>query len=211
MERTNNLSLDLLDQGGKDRIIVDARYPNGGTLAMDIRLPQLAEIVAEITEGCLMAKIDLKTGYHQLGLHQSCWGETCFIWRGKIWHYNVVTLGTRDAPSCFQRMTETMARHLEAKFRGLRVFVYLDDFIFLWRDRSRAPPNLQDIWAEFREAGMVLGADKCSTTWTTELHAGLAKRLSIASGCRVGSCALVTATLISETCPPRISTYSPAI
>jgi hypothetical protein len=61
-----------------------------------------------------------------------------------------------------------MGRHLERVFPGLKVYVYLDDFILVARDDK--PPPLESVWQEMMQAGFVLGTKKCTPKWTTKLE-----------------------------------------
>jgi hypothetical protein len=163
------ISLDCLDQDGKWRVIADARYANGSIDSVDPHLPSVADIAAHLGPGTRLAKCDLKMGYHQLKLHPSCWGDVGFMWRGAAYCFTVVTLGTRDAPGVFQSFTRAMGDHIERLFSGVKVFVYLDDLIFLCNDTN--PPPLSEIHRILRGAGWVLGLEKCSAEWTTRLEA----------------------------------------
>jgi hypothetical protein len=161
-------ALDVLTQAGGKRVIMDARYTNGGIQKVPLDLPSAKYICSRIGKGDHLAKFDLKTGYHQLRLREEDHGAMCFEWRGAIWNFNVVTLGTRDAPGTFQRMTRFIGDQLERRF-GIKVEVYLDDFICI-APNGVEPPAIDAVIAEITSFGAVLGADKCSKEWSTEIE-----------------------------------------
>ena len=157
-------------QNGKPRLIGDARYPNSAFEAPTLDLPTLARIVREITPTTLVAKADLKSGYHQLKLSCSERGQMAFLWRGRMWTFAVLPLGARDAPATFQAFTEAAAEAIMQQWPALKVFVYLDDFIFIVNEGEAQHVDLGKVY-EFMavQFGMVLGRDKCSTDWAKEI------------------------------------------
>jgi hypothetical protein len=159
--------LDVLDQPSGKRVIMDARYVNGGVENLDLDLPSVRSIADRLQPGDRMAKFDLKTGYHQVGLHGSDWADLCFEWDGALWCFTVMTLGTRDAPGTFQRFTRAVADCIQQEL-GVIVEVYLDDFVCIAR-KGMEVPAIDAIISIFTRFGMVLGAEKCSREWTGSL------------------------------------------
>ncbi len=159
--------LDVIEQNGNFRLILDARYVNGAVFPHELTLPSVNDILDNLKTSTWMAKMDLKTGYHQMGLDKMHWGNMCFEWHETIWCFTVTTMGTRDAPGAFQKVTRTIAEGIELKFPDVRVEVYLDDFILFSDATTRT--EISKIVEFMSDKGVVLGADKCSTEWSQQV------------------------------------------
>lgn len=140
----------------KPRVILDYRYVNGAIPKVQLLLPSVIDIGRELRKDDLIAKEDLKTGYHQIRLRVADYHLCTTIWRGKLYAFTCMTFGLRDAPGEFQRRTEYAATYIKQKLNLRICEVYLDDFIQVCsREQYEA---VVEMLGRF---GFVMGRKKC--------------------------------------------------
>jgi hypothetical protein len=149
----------------KYRLIIDYRYVNGSVYSIDLELPTIAEIVANLKKGDLMSKEDMKGGFHQQLLHPSNYHLACIEHAGRLWYFTVTTFGWRDVPGGFQKHTCHIAKSLSIKFPYLLLSkVYIDDFI--QRLRQADPGKYEAMLKFITDHGVVLSKSKCTAPST---------------------------------------------
>ncbi|MEW8548386.1 MAG: reverse transcriptase domain-containing protein [Candidatus Thiodiazotropha sp.] len=132
---------------GGVRLIHDCSQPEGGsvneycTSDWKQKFSRVDDAAALVTEGCYMAKVDLKSAYRSVPISQHSQRVTGLKWQfGKRTVFlkdTKLCFGSQLAPGIFHRLTQAVKRMLNR--RGLKAtVVYLDDF-FIKAD------NFQDI------------------------------------------------------------------
>ncbi len=135
-------------KGSGIRVIHDLRRLNDVTAERRVfRLFGVRRAIQLVRKDDWMIKIDLQSGYHQLGVapdDRSLLGIV--LPDGTAFQYRVLGFGWTAAPYHFQTVTTQLARIIGTRF-GVRVNVYLDDFLFVHEDRdtlARAAPKIID-------------------------------------------------------------------
>jgi hypothetical protein len=83
----------------------------------------------------VFTKIDLRSGYNQVRIHQDDIEKTAFRTRYGHFQYKVVPFGLTNAPATFQALVQDVLR----PFLDLFVIVYIDDIlIYSQDDRTHA-------------------------------------------------------------------------
>ncbi len=71
-------------------------------------MPDVQEILDELQDGEIFSTIDLKSGYWQIPLEETCKPMTAFAFNGRQYVFNVLPFGLKNAPAVFMRiMTKT--------------------------------------------------------------------------------------------------------
>ena len=145
--------------GTKMRLVVDLRYANLVDGETDVHYPQLADFVALIRPGMLLAKLDIRSGYHHIPMREADAPYLCMCWDGVIYYWHCLPFGLSSAPRWFCRFVEPAARALRAA--GAVFTVYMDDFIFLLgRDEAQAHRDLAHYTEILTSFGWVMAREK---------------------------------------------------
>ncbi|PAA55936.1 hypothetical protein BOX15_Mlig012942g1, partial [Macrostomum lignano] len=143
---------------GSIRICVDVREPNKALIVDKHPMPQLDEIASKIKKGRgrVFSKIDLKSGYMQMQLHESSRNLTAFITHKGLFRYRRVPFGLASAPAAFQRMLDDQAADLDG------VEHILDDFIVYGRSEEEHDRRLEKLLQRLEDKGMTVNKQKCA-------------------------------------------------
>ena len=82
--------------------------------------------------------MDLKSGYHQVHLDEATKHKTAFCSGDRLYEYNRLPFGLKNAPSHFSRLMVEVLNNLIPT----AVLVYLDDLISLGRTPKEPADNL---------------------------------------------------------------------
>jgi hypothetical protein len=105
-----------IDYKPLNRIIKNDNYP----------LPNISDIYKQLAKTNYFSKIDLKSAYYQIECDEQSKKYTAFVCEFGIFEYNVMPMGIKTAPACFQRfIVETFNEFIDQKV----LQIYLDDFI----------------------------------------------------------------------------------
>ncbi len=149
---------------GGVRIIHDASMPIGSSLndfaaqEEKLKFQTVDDAVALMTEGCYMAKVDLKAAYRSIPISKDSQQFTGLKWKfGSQTHYMYDTklpFGARLAPGIFTRITQSVKRMLQRKNINASVVVYLDDFLVLAASFEECLQALNILIALLRRLGL---------------------------------------------------------
>ncbi len=115
---------------GTLRPIHDLRVLNSALIPMRFRLRGLREVEDILRPGDHLAKLDLKKGYWQLAMRQSAVPYLAFEAFGHTYAFVALPFGLNQAPFVFQKTMEEAGRIVRQR-TGLRIVIYLDDWLFL--------------------------------------------------------------------------------
>lgn len=79
------------------RFCVDYRPVNAGAITHPYPLPKISDILASLAKKKYVAKLDLRWGYWQFPVAEAAQKFLAFRVRGKIYTYNVVSMGWIDS------------------------------------------------------------------------------------------------------------------
>ena len=134
----------------------DYRPINSETDLDRYQLPLIETIFNEMKGAKIFSKLDLRSGYHQMGLRECDRSKTAFWGAQRIlWEWCVVPFGLKNAPPYFQRQMDKVLINMSF------ARCYIDDII-VWSD------NLQDhikhiaaVFERLRKAGLKVHPGKC--------------------------------------------------
>ena len=109
------------------RLCVDYRKLNAVTEADSFPLPSIEELLLKVRNSKFFSTLDLKSGYHQVAVATGDQQKTAFLIQDRLFEYNTLPFGLRNAPSHFSRLMSSIL----ANVINTAVLVYLDDIIIL--------------------------------------------------------------------------------
>jgi len=122
--------------GGKQRLILDARYPNAFVKYVAFHYQSLSHLPT-LAQGMKFLLIsDLKAGYHHVPLADQDQPYLAFAWQGKVFAFTVLPFGLASACRIYTVVMEEMYRPLRTL--GLTLLSYVDDVLHLAQSHTRA-------------------------------------------------------------------------
>ena len=139
---------------GTWRFCVDFRQLNDITIKDAYPLPQVTDLIDNLSGQCYFSTLDLASGYWQVKLADESKSKTAFVIPGE---FNRMPFGLCNAVPKFQRL---MSRILE----GLpphKCLVYLNDILVTGKTFEEHCCNLKAVLDAIQKAGLQLKPSKC--------------------------------------------------
>lgn len=156
-----------LDDQGKQklRMVIDFRKINEKTIPDRYPIPDTSIILANLGKAAYYSTLDLKSGFHQILLHEKDRQKTAFNVNNGKYEFCRLPFGLRNAPSIFQRTIDDILR----EYIGNICYVYMDDIIIYSPDRNSHIDHLEKIISKLENAGMRISTEK-SKFFKTEVE-----------------------------------------
>jgi hypothetical protein len=143
---------------GKWRMCIDFTDLNKACPKDEFPLPRIDSLVDAAASSELMSLLDCYSGYHQIWMKKEDEPKTSFITTSGTYCYLRMPEGLKNVGGSFSRMTVNV---LHSQI-GRNVLTYVDDVIVI---KSMKQENhiadLQETFANFRQAGLKLNSEKC--------------------------------------------------
>ena len=152
---------------GKKRPCVDYRALNAITLDDAYPIPNINELLNEISHCNLFTQLDMPDAYHLVRVKEGDEWKTAFRTRSGQYQYKVISFGLKNAPPVFERFIESI---LSAHLRKT-VLVYLDNIIIYSRsdspevtdeDKAKHLNDVREVILKLKDANLYLRPNKCS-------------------------------------------------
>ncbi|CAF3196869.1 unnamed protein product [Rotaria socialis] len=143
---------------GGIRFLVDYRKLNSVTKKDCFPQPTTEELLHRLGGHRFYTKLDLKSGYFQLPIHETEKEKTAFITQDGLWEFNVLPQGIMNGPPTFQRTMHNLLGYGRWDY----VMVYLDDILIFSRSLNEHQQHLNEILSILAKANFQVNPDKCS-------------------------------------------------
>jgi len=142
--------------GGKLRLVVDYRGLNKVTIHNKYPIPLMSELRDQVCDATIFTKLDLKNGFHLIGIRPGDEWETSFRTRYWLYEYRVMSFGLVNAPAtCQAMMNEIMKEFLD---RG--VVNYIDDIFIYVKSLEEHRILVSKVLEKLRQLGMAISLEK---------------------------------------------------
>ena len=142
---------------GSLRCCVDYRALNEATVKDSYPLPRIDDTLDALVGAKWFTTLDLKAGYHQIGMAEEDMAKTAFSCGGGLWQWRVMPFGLCNSPATFERLMERVLSGLHWK----TLMVYLDDVIVFGKTFEEELQRLREVLQRMRDANLKLNPKKC--------------------------------------------------
>jgi transposase InsO family protein len=143
---------------GSLRMCVDYRRLNELVIRDSFSLPRLDETMDALIGAKFFSKLDLKSGYYQIPMHEAHKERTAFsVGPLGFFEFNSMPMGTVNATSSFQRLMQQCLGNIHLK----ECVVFLDDILVYSDTFENHLQRLKNVFQRLRDCGLKLKPSKC--------------------------------------------------
>lgn len=141
---------------GSKRFCVDFRALNKITKKYARPLPVIDDILASLGSARYFSKLDLKSGYWQVKLHDDDKEKSAFTCHKGLFHFNVMPFGLANAPGIFQELMSVVLQGQEDF-----ALAYLDDILIFSNTVEDHIKHIDRVLSSLRKHNLKLKPAKC--------------------------------------------------
>ncbi|GJR76350.1 putative reverse transcriptase domain-containing protein [Tanacetum coccineum] len=117
---------------GSFRMCIDYQELNKLTVKNRYPLPKIDDLFDQLQGSSVYSKIDLRSGYHQLRVHEEYIPKTAFRTRYGHYEFQVMPFGLTNAPAVFMDLMNRVCKPYLDKF----VIVFIDDILIYSKNKQ---------------------------------------------------------------------------
>ncbi|GJT32425.1 putative reverse transcriptase domain-containing protein [Tanacetum coccineum] len=144
---------DIPVKDGSFRMCIDYRELNKLTVKNRYPLPRIDDLFDQLRGACPFLKVDFRSGYHQLRVHEDAIPKTAFRTRYGHFESTVMPFGLTNAPAVFMDLMNRVCKPYLGRF----VIVFIDDILAYSKSKEEHEVHLKLVavlWAEIGESSL---------------------------------------------------------
>ena len=142
---------------GSMRLCIDYRELNKVTIRNQYPLPRIDDLFDQLQGAKVFSKIDLRSGYHQLRVHDDDVPKTAFRTRYGHFEFLVMPFGLTNAPAAFMDLMNRIFKPYLDQF----VIVFIDDILIYSGSEEEHAEHLRIVLQILREHRLYAKLSKC--------------------------------------------------
>jgi len=142
---------------GKLRMCIDYRALNKLTIKNRFPIPLIDDLIDQLHGAKVFTKIDLRSGYNQVRIHEDDIEKTAFRTRYGHFQYKVMPFGLTNAPATFQALVQDVLR----PFLDIFVIVYIDDILIYSQNDQEHAQHIHQVLDQLRQHKLYGTMAKC--------------------------------------------------
>ncbi|GJS95583.1 putative reverse transcriptase domain-containing protein [Tanacetum coccineum] len=150
---------------GSMRMCIDYCELNKLTIKNRYPLPMIDDLFNQLQGACYFSKIDLRSGYHQLRVHEEDIPKTAFQTRYEHFEFTVMPFGLTNAPAVFINLMNQVCKPYLDKF----VIVFIDDILIYSKTKEDHEVHLKLVLELLKKESLYAKCTKCEF-WLQEVH-----------------------------------------
>ncbi|GJT97437.1 putative reverse transcriptase domain-containing protein [Tanacetum coccineum] len=150
---------------GSFRMCIDYRELNKITIKNQYLLPRINDLFDQLQGACYFSKINLRSRYHQLRVHEDDIPKTAFRTRYRHFEFMVMPFGLTNAPAVFMDLMNRVCKPYPDKF----VIVFIDDILIYSKTKEEHEVHLKLVLELLRKEKLYAKFSKCEF-WLQEVH-----------------------------------------
>ncbi|GJY10671.1 putative reverse transcriptase domain-containing protein [Tanacetum coccineum] len=150
---------------GSFRMCIDYRELNKLTVKNRYPLPRIDDLFDQLQGSQFFSKIDLRSGYHQLRVHEDDIPKTAFRTRYGHFDFTVMPFGLTNAPAIFMDLMNRVCRPYLDKF----VIVFIDDILIYSKTQEEHVEHLRLVLELLKKEKLYAKFSKCEF-WQREVQ-----------------------------------------
>ncbi|GJZ34075.1 putative reverse transcriptase domain-containing protein [Tanacetum coccineum] len=142
---------------GSYRMCIDYRELNKLTIKNRYPLPMIDDLFDQLQGSQFFSKIDLRSGYHQVRVHEDDISKTAFRTRYGHFEFTVMPFGLANAPVVFMDLMNRFCRPYHDKF----VIMFIDDILIYSKTREEHVEHLRLVLELLNKEKLYAKFSKC--------------------------------------------------
>nr|GFC32267.1 putative reverse transcriptase domain-containing protein [Tanacetum cinerariifolium] len=142
---------------GSFKMCIDYRELNKLAVKNRYPLPRIDDLFDQIQESSVYSKIDLRSGYHQLGVREEDVPKTTFKTRYRHYEFQVMPFGLTNALAVFMDLMNRVCKPYLDKL----MIVLIDDILIYSKDEKEHEEHLKAILELLKKEELYAKFSKC--------------------------------------------------
>ncbi|GKB06532.1 putative reverse transcriptase domain-containing protein, partial [Tanacetum coccineum] len=147
------------------RMCIDYRELNKLTVKNRYPLPRIDDLFDQLHGSQFFSKIDLRSGYHQLRVHEDDIPKTTFRTRYGHFEFTVMPIGLTNVPTIFMDLMNRVCRPYLDKF----MIVFIDDILIYFKTQEEHVEHLRFVLGLLKKDKLYAKFSKCEF-WIREVQ-----------------------------------------
>ncbi|GJT16485.1 putative reverse transcriptase domain-containing protein [Tanacetum coccineum] len=147
------------------RMCIDYRELNKLTINNRYPLPRIDDLFNQLQGSHFFSKIDLRSRYHQLRVHDDDIPKTAFRAHYRHFQFTVMPFGLTNAPAIFMDLINIVCRPYLDKF----VIVFIDDILIYFKTQEEHVEHLRLVLGLLKKEKLYAKFSKCEF-WLKEVQ-----------------------------------------